>query len=187
MNKTRLILKGTGKLEGSEDLYLVFLTDAAKTRQLTMTCDRYSNHELGMRLTQQSVVSRCLPEALMQMLRYAGRENFEIFFYGVNEGQYDCMLFDMDSLDTVALRASDGVLLSVATGIPLYIDTELFRRQSTPLAKDGSASIAMPANIASEEMLRVALKNAVEKEDYELASQLRDELNRRKRIQGKDQ
>ena len=69
-----------------------------------MTCDKHINHELGLRLTRQSVVGRCLPEVLVQMLRYAGRENFEILFYGVNEGQYDCMLFDMDSLDTVNLR-----------------------------------------------------------------------------------
>ncbi|MGN0215328.1 MAG: UvrB/UvrC motif-containing protein, partial [Prevotella sp.] len=100
---------------------------------------------------------------------------------------YDCMLFDMDSLDTVNLRASDGVLLSVAADIPLYIDTALFMRQSTPLSKDGATSIAMPANIASEEMLRMALENAVSREDYELASQLRDELNRRRHAQSNEQ
>ena len=187
MNKTRLILKGTGKLEGSEDLHLIFLTDADQTRQLTMTCDKHINHELGLRLTRQSVVGRCLPEVLVQMLRYAGRENFEILFYGVNEGQYDCMLFDMDSLDTVNLRASDGVLLSVAADIPLYIDTALFRRQSTPLSEDGATGIAMRENIASEQMLRMALENAVAREDYELASQLRDELNRRRHDQSNEQ
>ena len=93
------------------------------------------------------------------------------------------MLFDCDTLDTVSLRASDGVLLSVVSGIPLYIDTELFKRQSTPIPKKGSVSIAMPANIASMKMLKAALKNAVETEDYELASQLRDEIKRRSKRQ----
>ncbi len=69
MNKTRLILKGTAKLEGSEDLHLIFLTDADQTRQLTMTCDKHINHELGLRLTRQSGVGGCLPEVLVQMLR----------------------------------------------------------------------------------------------------------------------
>ena len=45
----------------------------------------------------------------------------------------------------------------------------------------------MPANIASEEMLRMALENAVSREDYELASQLRDELNRRRHAQSNEQ
>ena len=119
------------------------------------------------------------------MLRYASHDRYEVLFFGVREGQYDCMLFDCDTLDTVSLRASDGVLLSVVSGIPLYIDTELFKRQSTPIPKKGSVSIAMPANIASMKMLKAALKNAVETEDYELASQLRDEIKRRsKRREG---
>ena len=41
----------------------------------------------------------------------------------------------------------------------------------------------MPANIASMKMLKAALKNAVETEDYELASQLRDEIKRRSKRQ----
>ena len=183
MNKTRLILKGTVKLDGSEDLYLIFLADEANSRQLTMTCDHHVNYELGLRLTLQPMVSRCLPEALVQMLRYASHDRYEVLFFGVREGQYDCMLFDCDTLDTVSLRASDGVLLSVVSGIPLYIDTELFKRQSTPIPKKGSVSIAMPANIASMKMLKAALKNAVETEDYELASQLRDEIKRRSKRQ----
>lgn len=179
MNKNRLILKGTVKLDGSEDLYLIFLADENNTRQLTMTCDHHVNYELGLRLTLQPVVNRCLPEALVQMLRYASNDRYEVLFFGVHEGQYDCMLFDCDTLDTVALRASDGVLLSVVSGIPLYIDTELFKRQSTPVPEKGSMSIAMPANVASMKMLEAALQNAVDNENYELASQLRDEINRR--------
>lgn len=83
MNKTRLILKGTVKLDGSEDLYLIFLADENNTRQLTMTCDHHVNYELGLRLTLQPVVNRCLPEALVQMLRYASNDRYEVLFFGV--------------------------------------------------------------------------------------------------------
>jgi protein-arginine kinase activator protein McsA len=38
----------------------------------------------------------------------------------------------------------------------------------------------MPINGISEEMLEEALKKAIENENYEMASHLRDELNRRK-------
>ncbi len=38
----------------------------------------------------------------------------------------------------------------------------------------------MPVNAISGEMLQHAMKKAIEDEDYELASQLRDEQKRRK-------
>jgi hypothetical protein len=41
----------------------------------------------------------------------------------------------------------------------------------------------MPLNSLSDEMLRQALERAIEDEDYELASHLRDEQNNRKNDQ----
>ena len=51
MNKTRLILKGTVKLDGSEDLYLIFLADEANSRQLTMTTMSTTSWGYGSRFS----------------------------------------------------------------------------------------------------------------------------------------
>ena len=44
----------------------------------------------------------------------------------------------------------------------------------------GNGTYSMPVNSVSIEALKEALKRAVEDENYELASQLRDEIERRK-------
>ena len=54
----------------------------------------------------------------------------------------------------------------------------LFLRQSVPFT-EGAVGVSVPVNVISNEMLKKALDKAVDEEDYEQASQLRDELLRR--------
>ncbi|MBQ4295555.1 MAG: UvrB/UvrC motif-containing protein, partial [Prevotella sp.] len=53
-----------------------------------------------------------------------------------------------------------------------------FLRQSVPFT-EGAVGVSVPVNVISNEMLKKALDKAVDEEDYEQASQLRDELLRR--------
>ena len=53
------------------------------------------------------------------------------------------------------------------------------KRQSVPYQRS-SNGVAMPLNAISNKMLQEALDKAVEDENYELASHLRDEMRRRK-------
>lgn len=52
------------------------------------------------------------------------------------------------------------------------------KRQSTPF-DETATGIAIPINTMDEPRLQMALKNAIDEENYELASQLRDEIKRR--------
>ena len=44
----------------------------------------------------------------------------------------------------------------------------------------GGGSVSLPINSLNVALLKEALENAIREENYELASQLRDELKRRK-------
>ena len=45
--------------------------------------------------------------------------------------------------------------------------------------QDDAVGVSIPVNVLSAEMLQKALEKAIADEDYEKASQLRDELNKR--------
>ena len=60
------------------------------------------------------------------------------------------------------------------------MEEHLFNRQSVGNHADRN-KIALPVNALSVEMLRQALDKAIEDENYELASMLRDELKHRKK------
>ena len=62
------------------------------------------------------------------------------------------------------------------------MDEGLFARQSTVYDRE-STGVPLPVNTINDEMLQRALEKAVKNENYEMASHLRDELNRRKQQQ----
>lgn len=75
-------------------------------------------------------------------------------------------------------RASNGIVLAATFKCPITIHEELLEMQYMREVADGTYS--MPINSVSMEALQEALKRAIETENYELASQLRDEIRRRK-------
>ena len=105
----------------------------------------------------------------------------EIIISDIIEGQYQAFLNNKKTLAPLPIRASDAVLLSVAADVPIYIESRLMQRQSVRFSEN-SHGIAIPVNTLSTEMLDEALRKAVEQENYELASQLRDEKRKRGNI-----
>lgn len=178
MNKIHLTFKSLSRIVGNDDIGLLLLADDEERRQITISCDKGMLYEFGLRMKQVPVTKSLLPEALWQMLRMQGNSDFEILVFGIDDGQYQCILTNRETLDTVSLRASDAVLLAFIAKIDIFIEESLFQRQSLPYSKE-SHGLSLPVNAISTGMLHTALDHAVEEENYELASQIRDELRKR--------
>jgi len=104
--------------------------------------------------------------------------DFMLVFSDVIDGEYQVTLYNRASLVPVRMRASDAVLLHVISKIPIYIERGLFMRQSAPY-EASNTKVAIPLNTLSEDLLKAALEDAIAHEQYEMASTLRDEINRR--------
>ena len=164
------------QIVGSEELSVILLTDQARKRALSVVCDADMTRQMLIRLQGNRELCRTmLPEALLQLLP----SSYELMIVGVYDGQYQVMLMDVMSGDSVRVRMSDAVLLSIISHIPLYIEERLMERQSVPF-DENAKGVSIPINSMDTSRLKAALQNAVDEENYELASQLRDEINRRK-------
>ncbi len=73
--------------------------------------------------------------------------------------------------------ATDGLILAVDALRPIMIQEDLLEAQY--MHKTGENSFAININLLTRQMLEEALKHAVESENYEAASHLRDELAKR--------
>lgn len=175
MNKIRLKFHSIKKIAGTEDLNLLILTDMAMDRQLTVVCDIDMARQFDLRIARIPVTGIMLPEALWNMMRMQTGSEYEMVIYDVDRGRYEAMLVEQHSLQSVKLRASDAILMSYISPVPLYMEEKLYLRQSVPFEEDPH-KLSVPVNAISTDMLKKALDKAIDEENYELASHLRDEL-----------
>ncbi len=180
MNKIRLVLKGVSEIVGDDNLGLLILTDIAQTRQLSIICDKQMEYQFGLRMSKAPVANMMLPEVMAQVISRQTTLNIELQIYDIVDGQYQASLVNNDTLQTVPIRASDAILFSFVSHCPLYIEERLMMRQSVPYSTN-SPGMAIPVNSISNSMLQSALKKAIQEENYELASHLHEEMQRRKK------
>lgn len=178
-DKIRLRVKGLSVVTEVEDHALLMLTDEQETRLLTIFCDRLLREQVEQRLMAKPENNTLLPEVLAGVLLNQFGAKMEIIINDVHEGVYRAALTNTVTYQQRSMRASDAVLLHLACPkIPLYASLHIMMHQSVPFKKD-SNGVALPFNALSSELLQKALDKAVEEEDYEAASRIRDELKNR--------
>ena len=170
MKRTLLRFENIRQIVGTDELSVVLLTDLEQRRTLSVVCDHDMTKQMMMRLNGKREVCRTLlPEVLVKLLP----STYEMMIVGIYDGQYQVMLMDTQSGESQRIRISDAILLSLISKVPLYIEDRLMERQSVPFDEHASG-VSIPINTMDTARLKLALKSAVEDENYELASQLRD-------------
>lgn len=179
MNKVKVNFKSISEIVGTSDIGLLVLVDEKEERQLAVTCDKQMIHQLSLRLQQVPEMEKLLPEVLVQVIGKLSDDPFELVISALKGGEYKAMLINTSTLDIVPIKVGDAILLSVISDIPLFVEQGLMLRQSIPYTVQAKG-MKIPVNALTDEMLSSALAKAVEDENYELATHLRDEINRRK-------
>lgn len=173
MKKIRLRFENLQQVKGNDGIALILLTDMNRMHAITVVCDDPMMQQLLMRLQNRQLCRNMLPEALVSLLP----SKYEMMVFGLFQGQYQVVLMDEHG-ESTRLRMSDAVWLMLISDIPLYIEESLMKRQSTPY-DETATGIAIPINTMDVPRLKMALQHAIDDENYELASQLRDEIKRR--------
>lgn len=161
------------QVKGGDGMGVIILTDMQRMHAITVVCDEPMMQQMYQRAQNPKLCHAMLPEALVSLLP----SKYELMVFGLFQGQYQVVLMS-EKGDTARLRMSDAVLLMMISDIPLYIEENLMKRQSTAF-DETATGIAIPINTMDEPRLQMALKHAIDEENYELASQLRDEIKRR--------
>lgn len=176
MEKIQIKFKGLSEVIGCHGLALIVLTDDPEKRQLGVVCESRIKHEFLIRMGEHPLKSMFLPEVLSSLINTG---EYELYIYAIYEGQYESELINKADLSSTPILVSDGILLATIAKLDIFINESLFMQQSVPYVKD-SKQMTLPLNALNENMLELSLDKAIEGENYELASLLRDEIKRRK-------
>lgn len=192
MARIQLKIQGVTELSADHSTALIVITDKEERRQLAVVCNEVMRYEFGIRWGKYSpndalkaksadVLQYALPETLSAIIRHMTDLQLAVVIVSVFDGQYRAIVEDQRTGTAFPIRVSDGALLSYADpSIPLFIEESLWERQSVPYLGENSKGIAMPLNTLSMDMLKAALKKCIEEERYEMAQEVKKEIERRK-------
>lgn len=121
-------------------------------------------------------------DLMLSVIKAGGMQCVKGVIYEVKNGIYYSYLYirradgEMEVLDA---RTSDVIALSLRADFPLYVyEDVLEREQLRNISMDGS-TYTLTVNSVDLDTLKKAMEEAVSVEDYERASQLRDEIRKR--------
>ncbi len=180
MARIKLFLQQATEVVGEEKEGLLILTDSFQERQLAVPCNSRMYDEFRLRMNNPKHQAE-LSDVLFKVIKWQTELSLELVIVSVDNGHYSAVLSNTDSLEQVPIDGAEAVLLNYISKdkIPLFIDEKLFLKQSSVYDMKAKG-VSLPVNTLSSSMLRKALERAITAENYELASQLRDELNKRK-------
>lgn len=181
MSRIRLFLQQATEVVGGDKEGLLILTDSYQERQLVVPCAGRLLEEFKSRLDKHQHHSDLI-DTLLDVIDNQTSLSLSLLITNVEKGAYSAVLNNEDTHKQIGIDGVEAVLLNNISKdkIPLYIDEALFLRQSSKF-NIKAEGVALPVNALPVSMLEKTLDKAVAAENYELASQLRDEINRRRK------
>jgi len=203
MKKVRLEIVGLSYSQTQSGAYALVLGESAGTRRLPIIIGGFEAQAIAIELEKMSP-SRPLTHDLFK----AFAETFdikvtEVLIYNLVEGIFYAKLLCNDGTRDVEIdaRTSDAIALAVRFNCPIF--THEFILKSAGIVLDDETSTTPPAEAEAEtkkqvleetkkpggeaykekstEELKNMLQTALDDEQYEMASKIRDELNQRKK------
>lgn len=184
----RIKFKYTQEIVQAKSVNLIILTDEEETRQLVVITDKPTAVNISAtyeskktKSARESFFERSALYVVLSLLPEEMKKLMYIRIDGLFGGQYHAILVRKNAdinEPTHELRISEAVLLSIVSGIPLYIDDHIWRIQSTKHDKNANGT-SIPMNTLPLQMLKEALQQSIENEDYKMAKMLNDEIRNR--------
>lgn len=194
MARIQLKVQGVTDISATHDASLLIVTDMQEEWQLTIICNPVMRNEIAMRrgkyvgsdenkAAAEEYLKHSLPETLSAVIKYMTDLQLSVVIVNVFDGEYRAVIEDKKTSTAFPIRVSDGVLLSYADKhIPLYIEESLWLHQRVKYHGEDAKGVSMPLNTLSMTMLQQAMDKCIENEDYELAQQVKNEIERRETI-----
>lgn len=178
MEKIKLVYQGAFAIPDAEEACVVTLTDAEEERALSIVTDKPMANEIKFRQLDKNVKHPHLVDVLARMICDQGPQAYHVVFEANGNIGPKAKLVNATSGSAYSLPQDEAVLLALAAGLEIFTNMEVLQKFTTPFRKD-VMSVALPIVGLPDSLLKKALEKAVEEENYEGASFIRDEMKRR--------
>lgn len=174
----KLIYKGIFSIPEADDVCLITLTDEGEKRALYIVLEKEVANEIKMYEKMMEDADCQLVDVFSKVLKDEGAVHYRIVFEGILNQGLKAKLVNTITDASYDIRPEMAVLLSLKSDFEMCTSLDVLQKFSTPYNKN-VMSVALPIMSLPDSLLHKALEKAVEEENYEGASFIRDEMKRR--------
>jgi bifunctional DNase/RNase len=201
MKKARLEIVGLSYSQTQSGAYALVLGESAGSRRLPIIIGGFEAQAIAIELEKMSPSRPLTHDLFKSFAETFNIQITEVLIYNLVEGIFYAKLLCNDGTKDVEIdaRTSDAIALAVRFNCPIYTYEFILKNagivlddETTPPLSDASTGEVLSETESSPsksdsykdkstEELKGLLKTALDEEQYEMASKIRDELNQRKK------
>ena len=196
MKKVRLEIVGLSYSQTQSGAYALVLGESSGSRRLPIIIGGFEAQAIAIELEKMTPTRPLTHDLFKAFSETFSIDVTEILIYNLVEGIFYAKLVCTDGTREVEIdaRTSDAIALAVRFNCPIFTYEFILKSAGIVLDDDSLPSIENPIATVEEmtsstegeyqskssEELKNLLQTALDEEQYELASKIRDELNTRK-------
>ncbi len=181
MDRVQVDILGLSTSPASGGAYALILKELGGNRRLPIIIGAFEAQSIALEMEGIKPPRPLTHDLMKNIVESLGNELAEIVISELKDGTFYAKLgFDGQEIDA---RPSDAIALAVRFGAPIYVAEKVMEEASflpdeEQESTEGTAQPRKESPLTRVETLRVQLKEAVEREEYEKAAKLRDELRK---------
>jgi bifunctional DNase/RNase len=184
MNKIRVEILGLSTSTSSGGAYALILREVEGARRLPIIIGAFEAQAIALEIEGIKPPRPMTHDLFKDVVDTLGYNITEVTITELKEGTFYARLsIDTAVGDEVDSRPSDAIALAVRYNIPIFVSDDVLAEAGfTPEGEDLGEAVNADTYVEPREKklneLKDKMEEAIQKEDYELAARLRDEILR---------
>lgn len=186
MEKIQVDILGLSTSPASGGAYALILREMGGNRRLPIIIGAFEAQSIALEMEGIKPPRPLTHDLMKTIIDRMGVSLSEVIVHELRDGTFYAKIsLDSQEIDS---RPSDAIALAVRYSVPIYVSEKVMEEASFVPESEGEegekpsspAQEKKPANprMSKLESLNVQLKEAIEKEEYEKAARLRDEIRK---------
>lgn len=186
MDRIQVDILGLSMSPASGGAYALILKEVGGNRRLPIIIGAYEAQAIALEMEGIKPPRPLTHDLMKTIIDRLGVTLYEVTVSELRDGTFYAKLsLDSQEIDS---RPSDAIALAVRYGVPIYVSEKVMEEASFIPEEEGEEAEKLGPSpkekmtpgpkLSRLEALNLQLKDAIEKEDYETAARIRDEIRK---------